>query len=204
MLSADKEVKQKDRKELDTAVLEALGLDPKEYLPRIYEGITELVKERLELPKMRKKQKAQNIKIAYDEIKKAVSKDIIPNGIKQFPEAFYKEGNYHELDFTVFSSNGKKLSSESFFNKFELKDDAGKTIIEVENEIQAEFIEILTRKELYQIKIPNHENVTKQIIASYKQYVINLKNDLEQNAHEKLHDWHLAEKMAEEIIDEWI
>jgi hypothetical protein len=40
ILSVDKEIKQKDRKEIDVIVLKALGLDPKEYLPRIYEGIT--------------------------------------------------------------------------------------------------------------------------------------------------------------------
>src|SRR5690606_8663052 len=58
VLSIFREVKQKDRKELDTAVLKALGLEPKEYLPKIYEGLTEIVKERLELPKMRKIRKA--------------------------------------------------------------------------------------------------------------------------------------------------
>jgi len=204
VLSVNKEVKQKDRKELDTAVLEALGLDAKEFLPRIYEGITELVKERLELPKMRKKQKSQNVKVAYEEIKKAVIKDIIPNGIKTFPEAFYTKGNYDELEFEIFSSNGKNLKAESFFNNFELKDETGKTIIETDSEVKAEFVELLSRKETYQIKIPKDDKMTEQIIASYKQYIKNLKKDLEQNAHEKLHDWHLAEKMAKEIIGEWV
>ena len=42
--------------------------------------------------------------------------------------------------------------------------------------------------ETYQIKIPKDDKITKQITASYKQYIKNLKKDLEQNAHEKLHD----------------
>ncbi len=86
-----REIKQKDRKELDTAVLEALGLNPKEYLPRIYKGITELVKERLELPKMRKKKKSQVVKVAYDQIKEAVIKDIIPNGCKEISRSILYE-----------------------------------------------------------------------------------------------------------------
>lgn len=197
------EVKQKDRIELDSAVLEALGLDSKEYLPKIYEGITEIVKERLALPKMRKKQKTTNVKVAYNQIKKAVVEDIIPNGVKQFPETFYIEGNYDELKFETYPTNGKTLKAESFFTNFELKDETGKTIIEVESSIKAEFIELLTTKEIFQVKVPTDEKIAEEIIASYKRYVKNLTTDLEQNAHEKLHDWNLAEKMAKEILEEW-
>ena len=204
VLSVDKEIKQKDRKELDTAVLKALGLDPKTYLPRIYDGITELVRERLELPKMRKKQKKQSTKIAYDQIKEAVVKDIIPNGVKKFPEAFYVIGDYEELEFEIYSTNGKKLKIESFFDKFELKDETGKTIFEVDDEKKAEFAKLLSEKETYQIKIPKDEKTAEKIISAYKLYIKNLKKDLEANAHSKLHDWNLAEKMAEEIIEEWV
>ena len=203
-LSVDKEIKQKDRIELDSAVLEALGLDPKEYLPKIYEGITEIVKERLALPKMRKKQKTTNVKVAYDQIKKAVVEDIIPNGVKQFPEAFYTKGNYEELKIETHPTNGKPLKAESFFNKFELKENTGKTIIEVDSEAKAEFVELLTTKEIFQVKIPIDEKITERIISSYKGYLKRLKADLEQNAHEKLHDWNLAERMAKEILEEWI
>ena len=203
ILPIDKEVKQKDRKELDTAVLEALGLDPKEYLPRIYEGITQLVKERLELPKMRKKQKTQSVKVAYDQIKKAVIEEMIPNGIKKFPEAFYRAGDYGSLEFDAYNSNGRQLKAESFFNKFELKDDEGKTILETDSDIKAEFAEMLTRKEIYQIKIPKDEKMVEEIISSYKLYIKNLRQSLETSAQQKLHDWLLAEKMAEEILEEW-
>jgi N-6 DNA Methylase/Eco57I restriction-modification methylase len=197
------EVKQKDRKELDTAVLKALGLDPQEYLPKIYEGIMQLVKERLELPKMRKKQKTQTTKVAYGEIKKVVEEEIIPNGLKKFPEAFYNAQDYDSLQFDIFNSNGKQLKTESFFNKFELKDEEGDTILETDHEIKAEFVEIITRKEVYQIKIPKDEKVVEEIISSYKLYMKNLRESLETSAHQKLHDWALAEKMAEEILEEW-
>ncbi len=204
IFSIDKEIKQKDRKELDIAVLKALGLNPKEYLPRIYEGLTELVKERLALPKMRKKQKTQSIKVAYDQIKEAVIKDIIPNGVKKFPEAFYISGDYEQLEFETYTANGKKLTVESFFDKFELKDESGKVILEVDDEKKAEFAELLSEKETYQIRIPKDEKNAEKIIAAYKRYLKNLKKDLEANAHSKLHDWNLAEKMADEIIEQWV
>ena len=53
------EVKRKDRIALDSEILKKLGLDPRVYLPRIYDGIIQMVRERLELPKMRKKQQKQ-------------------------------------------------------------------------------------------------------------------------------------------------
>jgi hypothetical protein len=153
---------------------------------------------------MRKKQKTQNVKVAYEQIREAVVKDIIPNGVKQFPEAFYTSGDYEQLEFETYSSNGKKLKIESFFNKYELKDETGNTILEVDDETKAEFAELLSEKEIYQIKIPKDEKIAAIIIKSYKQYLKNLKKDLETNAHEKLHDWNLAEKMSDEIIEEWV
>ncbi|GBD87080.1 putative type I restriction enzymeP M protein [bacterium BMS3Abin03] len=204
IFSIDKEIKQKERRELDIAVLEALGLNPREYLPRIYEGIKEMVQERLTLPKMRKKQKTQSIKVAYDQIKEAVIKDIIPNGVKKFPEAFYTSGDYEQLEFETYSTNGKKLKVESFFDKFELKDETGKVILEVDDGKKAEFAKLLSEKETYQIKIPKDEKTAEKIISAYKRYLKNFKKDLEANAHSKLHDWNLAEKMAEEIIEEWV
>ncbi len=51
------EVKMKDRQKLDGLVLEAIGLDPKKYLKPLYDGICELVRERIDLAAMRKKNK---------------------------------------------------------------------------------------------------------------------------------------------------
>jgi len=82
-----KEVKQKDRRELDSEILKALGLDPDEWLDRIYDGLTELVRERLELPKMRKMAK----KIKKERSIAAVVDELVKNfqgGIRLFPEDF--------------------------------------------------------------------------------------------------------------------
>ncbi|MBU2505834.1 MAG: SAM-dependent methyltransferase [Bacteroidetes bacterium] len=203
VLPLSKEVKQKDRKELDTAVLQALGLDPKEYLPKIYAGLTQLVKERLELPKMRKKQKSQSTKVAYDQIKKAVNEEVLPNGLKKFPEAFCPDSDYDTLMFNTYNSNGKPLKAESFFNNIQLKDNEGIVIFETDSEIKAVFAEMLSRREIYQIKIPTDEMIVEEIISTYKQYNKNLRQSLEASAQQKLHDWHLAEKMADEILEEW-
>ena len=83
------EVKEKDRKALDVAILKSLGLDPDKYLSRIYDGLCEMVSERLELPKMRKKQQKETVKIAVDQIRQSVIEEYLADGPKKFPEQFY-------------------------------------------------------------------------------------------------------------------
>ena len=55
------EVKMKDRQKLDSLILEALGLDPEVYMRPLYDGLTQLVKERVELGAMRTKVKKAKI-----------------------------------------------------------------------------------------------------------------------------------------------
>ena len=62
----------KDRRRLDTLVLEVLGLDPKVYLPRIYEGLTTLVRERIELGKMREKRKRARVEKDISKVERQV------------------------------------------------------------------------------------------------------------------------------------
>lgn len=173
------------------------------YLEKIYYGLTELVSERLELPKMRKKKKEQTKGIAYDQIKESVINDCLVDGLKQFPEYFYTSGNYEDLEFEKYSTNGKPLVVESFFNNFEMKDEKGKTIFVVESDNKAEFAKILSQKEIYQISIPKEEKVIEEILDNYKSYIKDLEKELETNAHQKLHDWLEAEKMSKEIIKEY-
>ncbi len=197
------EVKQKDRNELDVKIVEALGLDSKYYLPKIYYGLCEIVKERLELPKMRKKRQKEEVKFAFSKVKEDVIADCLPDGIRKFPQDFYTKGNYEELEYETHSTNGKPLTIDSFFNRYQMKTGEGETIIELDSEAKAEFAELLSRHSTYQLKIPSKEKIVEQILKNYKTYISELKDQLEANAKEKLHDWALAEKMAKEILEEF-
>ena len=203
VLSIFKEVKQKDRKEFDTKILEAMGLDAKIYLPKIYNGLCEIVKERLDLPKMRKKIQKDDVKFAYGKVKTDVIDECLPDGIRKFPQDFYIKGNYEELEFETYSTNGKPLTADAFFNRYQMKTEEGETIFELDSEAKAEFAEILSHRETYQIKIPAKEKIVEQIIKNYHSYISGLKDQLEANAKEKLHDWSLAEKMAKEILEDF-
>ena len=197
------EVKQRDRKELDTKIVEALGLDAKIYLPKIYAGLCELVKERLELPKMRKKKQKEEVKFAYSKVKEDVIEDCLPDGVRKFPQDFYTKGNYDDLEFETHPVNGKPLTPDAFFNRFQMKTEEGETILELESEVKAEFATLLSQQKTYQINIPAKEKTVEQILKNYHAYISTLKEQLTANAKEKLHDWALAEKMAKEILEDF-
>jgi hypothetical protein len=196
------EVKQKDRIELDTKILEALGLDAKLYLPKIYDGLCELVRERLELPKMRKIKQKEGTKFAYDKVKQDVIEDCLPEGVRKFPEDFYTASNYDELIFETFQTDGSTLTVEAFFNSYQMKSENGNILFELDDDVKAEFALILSRKKSYQIRIPSEIKIVEQILKNYKNYVVILEEQLTANAKEKVHDWAIAEKMAKEILEE--
>ncbi len=205
--SISEEVKLKDRQELDKAVLEALGLNPEEYLQRIYDGLTQMVKERLELPKMRKKRKKQKVKISYDEVKKSVVNEIIGNKIKKFPEDFYTDAklgyDYESVETEVYNTSGKELHIDQFMNISTLIDKDDDEIFSTKSFYKAEFAVILAKPDVYRLKIPKDEKIAKSILKSYKNYVSQLEEQLEANAQQKLHSWSEAEQMAKEILEEY-
>jgi hypothetical protein len=91
--SVFEEVKQKDRRALDAAVLGAIGLDPKKHLQPIYDGLCELVRERIELGQMRGK--ARKTKARKTGAEKQTLQDVLteelPNGPHCFPDDFFSD-----------------------------------------------------------------------------------------------------------------
>jgi hypothetical protein len=84
------EIKKHDRRALDAAVLEAIELDPKKYLESIYDGLSELVSERIELGQMRNKARKTKVRGVRAEKKAAeeVLDEVLPDGPSRFPDNF--------------------------------------------------------------------------------------------------------------------
>jgi type I restriction-modification system DNA methylase subunit len=85
-----REIERSDTQALDKAILEAMSLDPKKYLKPIYEGLCELVRERIQLGQMRgkaRKTKARGVK-AEDAVAEEVLDEVLPDGPKRFPNEF--------------------------------------------------------------------------------------------------------------------
>jgi hypothetical protein len=211
VFSVYQEVKKKDRQRLDTKVMQALGLDPSEYLPKIYDGLCQMVHERLELPKMRKKQQKKTQSVAYDQVKASVEKDILPHGVKPFPKAFFDPVSaqdddisaFLDLTFDRYSTAGKPLTIKKFFGQYEVDDIDGVKIFQADSEAKAEYAQILARPDHYELKIPHQNPYVEKMVKEYKIYVLELLKNLEANAKQKLHNWSAAERMAKEILEDY-
>jgi len=197
-----KETKRKDRTRLDTLILEKLGLAPDEYLPRIYQGLRDIVRERLELPKMRKKQQKEVVKLAVDQIKKAVIEECLPNGPKRFPDEFY-EHPLAEKDLARFTTSGELLSYQHFFGQYDLIDTRNQKVFTVDSEIKAQFAVVLAKQNLYELMIPKDEKIAKKVLIKYRRYLKELEQKLIKSAGHQAHDWAVAERIAKEIMAEY-
>jgi type I restriction-modification system DNA methylase subunit len=84
------EIECRDTQTLDKILLMAIGLDPKKYLKPMYEGLCELVRERIELGQIRGKAR-KTISRGVKAEKKAAEEvldEVLPDGPKRFPDDF--------------------------------------------------------------------------------------------------------------------
>jgi len=85
------EVKRADRRTFDSAVLEAIGLEPRKYLRSLYDQLCEIVGERIELGKTRGKERKTRSRTgrAEKQVSESVLDEILPEGPKRFPQDFF-------------------------------------------------------------------------------------------------------------------
>jgi hypothetical protein len=87
--SVFEEAARKDRQALDVAVLRAMDLDPADWLPRLYDGLTTLVRERTGLGRMRSKARKGKVARAANQVGEGVLDDVLPDGPRRFPDDFW-------------------------------------------------------------------------------------------------------------------
>ncbi len=197
----DKEVRRKDRQEFDKAVLEAVGLDPDKYLKRLYKGLTELVRERLSLPKMRKKSANAKVEVSIQEIKKQVEQDIIPDVLRGFPNSFLQTSAQRK--YTEISTSGLPLRvGHYFFGKYEVIDDENAVVYEADSLETARYIVCAYKPDDYIIRIPKSRVVVTNAINSYERYINDVYEKLIRRAFSATQDHDMADRIALELLRE--
>ena len=196
------EVKMLDRQKLDSLVLEALGLDPKKYLKPLYEGLCELVGERLLLPEMRTSKKKRRVIQDYAKLCEEVSDEVLPNGPFKFPEGFVKDTSrikYKEICVTT----GELKLGESFFDKQEICDAEGQHLMEVGSEEKGKFIVYAKKKDDLVIKVPESIVVIKKAIQEYEMYLKDLRKKLYIAFMEKCGDHSVSENLTRKVFEDY-
>jgi L-rhamnose mutarotase len=191
-----------DRQRMDSLVLEVLGLDPKKYLKPLYDGLCELVGERLLLPKMRSSKKKKRKEQDLGKLKEEIIEEILPNGAKQFPDGFVKGGP--KADFKEISVPLGKLKLGAMgIMVWEICDENGQHVMEVGSEEKAKFIVYAKKWDGCVIKVPEKNIVIKKSIQDYGIYLKELKQKLYKAFMEKCGDHNLSENLTREVFDDF-
>jgi len=194
------EVKMKDRQKLDKLVLEALGLDPKKFLKPIYDGLCELVEERIGLAKLRKNYKNARTKKSLEELKEHVLDEVIPYGLKNFPEEFI-DSTYLKQS-TEISVPKEKMKLGHFFMGLQeiVADDGYK--YQAKSPEEAKFIVYSQKSNSFIVKIPKNKIALTKAVGEYERYLRSLKDKFFETFFSRVLDHQLAERLTQTVLEE--
>ena len=195
------EVKMPDRQKLDSLVLEALGLDPKKYLKPIYDGLCELVRERIELAKMRKKVKKARPERDIEKVKREVIEEFLPDGPKRFPEDF--------LDPSVKKDKMKEVSlpdeplrlGNYFFGEQEVITDSG-SVYKAKSPVEAKYLIYSQRSGMSKVLVPTESMPLFKTVKNYESYLRHLRGEMAKALLNRTLDQQMAERLLNEILEE--
>jgi len=195
------EVKMRDRQKLDKLILQALGLDPDKYLKRIYDGLTELVKERIELANMRKKVKQVKTDRDVDRLKKQVMEEVLPNGLKKFPGEFL-EAPLKPQDYQNIPIPDEPLRLGMFFlGTQEVVSDSGYRY-QAQSVDEAKYIIYSQKPDTYTVSFPKDKVVITKAVNDYERYLDKLKDDLFQEFFKRTFDHKLSDTLTQKTMNE--
>ncbi len=191
------EIKQKDRQALDAAVLEALGLDPKRYLLQIYQGLVEMVNERLTLPKLRRSRQKREQHASSEQVKANVQQELLPNGLKRIG-AFLP----HSVEMMRVPLTGKPQTWTTFFTEFTLLDAEGKEVGKLQgSEAQARYAIYAAMPGQYLVEIPADPIVAGQTVQHYEQYLREEARKLHERTLQATKDFKQTDRIVKEILE---
>lgn len=194
------EVKEKDRQALDSLVLKTMGLDPKKYLKPIYDGLCELVRERIELAGMRKKGKVARTARDVEKIKEELLRKILPEGPKKFPEAFLPSVKKEDFEGISVPPSPLKLG-QYFFGKQVVTSEDGFSHKAGSIE-EAKFIIYAQKPDTYIVKVPKNHKATSKAVKDYEKYLRELKDEFFVAFFQRVHDHKQSDALIHRVFQE--
>jgi hypothetical protein len=198
--SVFEEVKMKDRQKLDSLVLEAMGLDPAKYLKPIYDGLTELVRERIELAGMRKKLKKAKPVRDIARMTEQVRDDLMKEGIKKFPDDFLNKKPKPQDCISVAVPDMPLKLGHFFMGQQEIV--AEGFSYQAPSLVTAKYIIYARKANEYTVCLPNDEVVITKAVTDYERYLKELFQKLNQELLNRTFDHRQAETLSRRIFQE--
>ncbi|HHT9153509.1 MAG TPA: hypothetical protein ACFYEM_08275, partial [Candidatus Hypogeohydataceae bacterium YC40] len=194
------EVKEKDRQRLDRLVLKAIGLDPKKYLKPIYDGLCELVRERIELARMRKKVQQARTERDVEKIKEQLLSNILPEGPKKFPEEFLPSLKKEDFQEISIPASPLKLG-RYFFGRQEVISEDGFNY-QARSVEEAKFIIYSQRPDSFIVRVPKNDIAISKAVMEYEKYLRELKDEFFAAFFQRIHDHKQADALTQVIFQE--
>ena len=154
------------------------------------------------MPKLRKSKKKKRVAQDYAKLCEEVSDEILPNGVRKFPEGFVKGWSKVKCDEISVPAGELKLG-ESFFDKQEICDGEGQHLMEVESEEKGKFIVYAKKKDEFVIKAPESKIVIKKAVQEYEMYLKGLSKDLYRAFMEKCGDHSRSENLTRQVFEDF-
>lgn len=194
------EVRQKDRMEFENKFFKCLDLTQEDF-ERVCVAVNELVEERHLLPKMRTVKKKRRIEQDLGKLKEEVTEEILPNGVKSFPDAFVKAGAKTEWEEIGIAADIIKLG-EAGIGVQEICDGEGNHLMEVWGIEKAKYIVYGKGKGEYVVKVPDSAIVIKKAVKEYETYVRQIRDELYKAFMEKCGNHNMSENLAGQVLEE--
>lgn len=198
--SVFEEVKMKDRQELDSLMLKAMGFDPTKYLQPIYDGLTKLVRERIELAGMRKKLKQAKPVRDITKMMELVMKDLLQEGIKSFPADFMDVKPTPQDCSNVAVPDGSLRLGYYFLGQQEVVGDS--YCYQASSIAAAKYIIYAHKPSEYIVSLPNDEIIITKAMTDYENYLKELFQKLSQELLNRTFDHKQAEILSRRIFQE--
>ena len=194
------EVKMKDRQKLDSLVLEAMGLDPEKYLQPIYDGLTELVGERIGLAAMRKQRNKSKTVQDVTKLTEQVRDELLQSGIKKFPDDFLTS-KLKPQDCANVSVPGVQLRLGHYF--MGQQEVAGDGFNYTAHSLEAaKYIIYAHKSNEYIACLPNDDIIVTKAVTEYEQYLKELFKKLNTEILNRTFDHKQAESISHRIFQE--
>jgi type I restriction enzyme M protein len=195
------EVKMKDRRELDRLVLEAMGIDPVKYLQPIYDGLTDLVRERVELAAMRKdRKKARPTKDAVKLVEQ-VTEWFTDEGIKSFPADFLTAKPKPQDCVSVPVPDAPLKLGHVFMGRQDVVDGVGYQY-DAPSEAAAKYIIYAHKPNEYIVDLPENNLLIAQAVVNYEIYLKGLFQKLYQELFDRTFNHKQAELLSRSIFND--
>jgi len=196
-----KEVKSNDRTNFEAKVLGSLGIEA-ELANNVLEAVVELVRERHLLPKLRTVKKKRRVEQDLGKLKEEVTEEILPSGVKRFPDAYVKVSAKTEWEEISIAAEKIKLG-EAGIGVQEICDGDGNHVMEVGEEAKAKFMVYAKKSDEHIVKIPEKITIVKKAVQNFEIEVREIRSKLYIAFMEKCGDHSMSENLARQVCEEF-